>query len=211
VSRPRPQVVGRPHGKRGGRRPGNPDTRSDVLVAASKLFSTQGLAATSVRAIASAAGVDPAMVHHHFGTKHDLFLAAVRPAVDPVELLSRLVAGDPDRIGERIVLTLLQVWDPAGGGGPLALLRTAVNDPGFAPLLREFLLTQVVGPVLEHLGVPADERPIRGALTATQMVGIAVGRFVLALPAVSTDDTAILVAAAGATVQRYLTGPLPDG
>lgn len=194
---------------RGGRRPGNPDTRTDVLVAARELFSTQGFAATTVRAIATAAGVDPAMVHHHFGTKHHLFLAAVQAPVDPTTLLPTVLAGDPEHLGERIVSLLLQVWDPANGGGPLALLRTAVNDPGYATLLREFLSTQVLAPVLDHLGVPRSERPLRVGLVVTQLVGIAVGRFVLALPGVSTDDTETLVTATGGTVQRYLTDPLP--
>lgn len=195
---------------RGGRRHGNPDTRTDVLVAARELFAANGFAAASVRAIAAAAGVDPAMVHHHFGTKHDLFLAAVQAPADPAKLLPRVLAGDPDRLGERIVSMLLHVWDPANGGGPLALLRTAVNEPGYAPLLREFLLTQVVGPLLDYVGVPVDEREVRGGLVTTQLVGVAVGRFVLGVPGVSAADTTTLVAATGATVQRYLAGPLPN-
>lgn len=193
---------------RGGRRPGSPDTRTDVLVAARELFSTRGFAATTVRAIASGAGVDPAMVHHHFGTKHDLFLAAVQAPVDPATLLPTVLAGDPDQLGERVVTLLLHVWDPANGGGPLALLRTALNDPGYARLLREFLLTQVVGPLLDQVGVAPGERALRGGLAATQLVGVAVGRFVLAIPGVSSDDTTALVTAAGSTVQHYLTGPL---
>lgn len=196
-----------PRPARGGRRPGNPDTRSDVLAAARELFAKQGFAATSVRAIATEAGVDPAMVHHHFGSKRDLFLATVQVPFDPAVVLAQLLHDGPDRIGERLVTRSLQVWDPANGGGPLGLLRTAITDESFRPLLRELLLTQVIAPVLDHVGAPPDERERRGALVASQLVGLGIARYVLDLPGLGEE--APLVATVGQTVQRYLTAPLP--
>ncbi len=71
-----------------GRRPGNPAiTRQSILEAARATFARAGYERATIRAIASAAAVDPALVHHYFGTKEELFVAAheipISPAVGP--------------------------------------------------------------------------------------------------------------------------------
>ena len=70
-----------------GRRPGAPDTRAAVLAAARAAFAAKGFGGTTIRAVAADAGVDPALVHHYFGTKDDLFLAAMELPVDPREVI----------------------------------------------------------------------------------------------------------------------------
>ena len=94
-----------------GRRPGAPDTRAEVLAAARSSFAEKGFRGTTIRAVASAAAVDPALVHHYFGTKDDLFLAALQMPVDPRELLAPVVAQGPDGAGERLLRIFLSVWD----------------------------------------------------------------------------------------------------
>jgi AcrR family transcriptional regulator len=96
---------------RRGRRPGSPDTRAAILVEARALFAAKGYAGTSVRAVATAAGVDAALVHHYFGTKDDLFLAALRAPLDPREVLAPVAAAGVDGAGERLVRIFLSVWD----------------------------------------------------------------------------------------------------
>ena len=88
---------------RRGRRPGSPDTRAAVLSAARERFAAQGYAGTSVRAVAAAAGVDPALVHHYFGTKDDLFLAALEVKVDPRLAMLPVIEGGVDGAGERLL------------------------------------------------------------------------------------------------------------
>src|SRR5687768_10927277 len=89
---------------RRGRRPGSPDTRAGVLTVARERFATQGYAGTSVRAVAAEAGVDPALVHHYFGTKDDLFLAALELPVDPRQiLLPAIAAGGVEDVAERML------------------------------------------------------------------------------------------------------------
>ncbi|MEV0806709.1 TetR family transcriptional regulator [Micromonospora sp. NPDC050200] len=194
--------------RRTGRRPGNPDTRQVILAAARTAFAERGFDAASIRAIATAAGVDPALVHHYFGTKEELFRATVDIPVDPAELLPAVLAGGVDGVGERLVRMFLGIWDSPAGAAAVALLRSAVNNEWTARLLREFLVTQVLRRVLDHLDLPAAELALRGSLVATQMIGLAMMRYVIRLEPVASADAETLVAVLGPTVQRYLTGDL---
>ncbi|WP_405098937.1 TetR family transcriptional regulator [Micromonospora sp. NBC_01412] len=194
--------------RRTGRRPGNPDTREAILDAARTAFAERGFDATSIRSIAGAAGVDPALVHHYFGGKDRLFLAAMDAPLDPGELLPRMLGGDADGVGERLVRTFLEVWDSPAGAAAVALLRSGMSNEWTARLLREFLVTQVLRRVLDHLDVAPAERPLRGSLVATQMIGLAMMRHVIRLEPVASAPAETLVAAIAPTVQRYLRGDL---
>ncbi|MDI5941196.1 MULTISPECIES: TetR family transcriptional regulator [unclassified Micromonospora] len=194
--------------RRTGRRPGNPGTREAILAAARAAFAERGFDAASIRSIAAAAGVDPALVHHYFGGKDQLFLAAMGAPLDPGELLPRVLAGDADGVGERLVRTFLGVWDSPAGTAAVALLRSAVSNEWTARLLREFLVTQVLRRVLHHLDVDPAELPLRGSLVASQLVGLALMRHVVRLEPVASAPPETLVAAVGPTVQRYLRGEL---
>ncbi|MDG4756957.1 TetR family transcriptional regulator [Micromonospora sp. WMMD710] len=195
--------------RRTGRRPGNPGTREAILDAARAAFAERGFDAASIRAIAAAAGVDPALVHHYFGSKDQLFLTAMNFPVDPGQLVPRVLAGDRDGVGERMVRIFLGVWDSPAGSAGVALLRSAVSNEWTARLLREFITTQVLRRVLEQLDVAPAELPLRGSLVATQMIGLAMMRHVIRLEPVASADPEALAAAIGPTIQRYLTGPLP--
>ncbi|MCW3817307.1 TetR family transcriptional regulator [Micromonospora sp. DR5-3] len=194
--------------RRTGRRPGNPDTREAILAAARTAFAERGFDAASIRAIATAAGVDPALVHHYFGTKEELFRATVAIPIDPAELLPAVLAAGPDRAGERLIRTFLSVWDSPVGGAAVALLRSAVSNEWTARLLREFLVTQVLRRVLDQLDVDPAELPLRGALVGSQLAGLAMMRYVIRLEPVASAAPETLVTAIAPTVQRYLTGDL---
>ncbi|KAB1156424.1 TetR family transcriptional regulator [Micromonospora sp. DSM 115977] len=196
--------------RRTGRRPGNPDTRQAILDAARAAFAERGFDGASIRAVAAAAQVDPALVHHYFGSKDRLFLAAMHAPVDPAELLPRVLAGDRAGLGERLVRTFLGVWDSPAGTAGVALLRSAVSNEWTARLLREFLVTQVLRRILDQLDVDPAELPLRGSLVASQLIGLAVMRHVVRLEPVASAAPETLVAAVGPTVQRYLTGDLAE-
>ncbi|MEU8257643.1 TetR family transcriptional regulator [Micromonospora inaquosa] len=196
--------------RRTGRRPGKPGTREAILDAARTAFAERGFDAASIRAIAGTAEVDPALVHHYFGSKDQLFLAAMNFPVDPGQLVPKVLAGDRDAVGERLVRTFLGIWDSPVGGAAQALLRSAVSNEWTARLLREFVTTQVLRRVLENLDVDPAELPLRGSLVATQMIGLAMMRHVVHLEPVASADPETLVAMIGPTIQRYLTGPLPS-
>ncbi|RLK12365.1 TetR family transcriptional regulator [Micromonospora sp. M71_S20] len=196
--------------RRTGRRPGNPDTRQAILDAARAAFAERGFDGASIRAVAAAARVDPALVHHYFGSKDRLFLAAMHAPVDPAELLPSVLAGDRAGLGERLVRTFLGAWDSPAGTAGVALLRSAVSNEWTARLLREFLVTQVLRRVLDQLDVDPAELPLRGSLVASQLIGLAMMRHVVRLEPVASAAPETLVAAVGPTVQRYLTGDLAE-
>ena len=189
-----------------GRRPGAPDTRAEVLTAARASFAEKGFRGTTIRAVASAAGVDPALVHHYFGTKDDLFVAALQIPVDPREVLAPVVAAGPDGAGERLLRTFLGVWDdPEIQPGLLAMVRSLVADDT-GGLVRDAFIPVVVGPVLA--GLVADRPEVRIPLVASQVVGLIVARYVIALPPMAEMPAEDVVARVGPVLQHYLTGEL---
>ncbi|MBO9522483.1 MAG: TetR family transcriptional regulator [Nocardioidaceae bacterium] len=191
-----------------GRRPGSPDTRAAILEAARALFAERGFAGASVRAIASAAGVDPALVHHYFGSKDDLFIAALQIPVDPRELLAGVVARGAEGAAERLLHTFLSVWDDPELRLPLLGVARSVMDPSGARLLRDGFLPVVLLPVGAGLGI---ERPeVRMPLVASQVIGLILLRYVVAVEPLASMTAEDVVAIYAPTIQRYLTGPLPS-
>ena len=160
-----------------GRRPGSPDTRAAILEAARARFAEGGFRATTIRAVAADAGVDAALVHHYFGTKDDLFVAAMELPVDPRQLLAPVLAGGVDGAAERFLGVFLSVWDDPELQPALLAVARGVMEPGGAKLLSEGFLPVVVRPIAEAVGGgPAraadaagrqpDDRPDPGPLRA---------------------------------------------
>ena len=196
--------------RRSGRRPGNQDTRSSILDAARITFAERGFDKASIRAIAAQAGVDPALVHHYFGTKDKLFLAALNAPINPGELIPKALNGPRDEAGERLIRTALSVWDSPAGAAALAVFRSALSNEWMARLLREFIVTQILRRAVSELTLDPAEAPMRSALLATQMGGLMVARYVLRIEPLATADTETVVAAMAPNVQRFLTDPLTE-
>jgi len=192
---------------RRGRRPGSPDTRSVILAVARERFAEQGYAATSVRRIAAAAGVDPALVHHYFGTKNDLFLAALELPVDPTLVVERMVTGGLPGAGERIVRTMLAVWDDEAMGQPMLALVRRVVEPGGGWMFHDGVLRLVLLPVGRGLGIDQVER--RMALVASQVFGAVLLRKLVGVEPLASAAADELVATYAPVVQRYLEVDLP--
>jgi len=177
-----------------------------VLAAARTAFAERGYDGASIRGIAGAAGVDPALVHHYFGTKDALFLAAVQAPADPDEFLPEVLAVPPERRGAAVVGMVLRIWDGPARPAILALVRSAVNHEWSAKLLREFVLAKIVRRVVGSGGMPVEEREARGALVASQVMGLVMARYVFRIEPLASAAPETVVAAIGPTVQRYLTG-----
>lgn len=192
---------------RRGRRPGAPDTRAAILGAAREQFAAQGFAGTSIRSIAGAAGVDAALVHHYFGTKDDLFVAALQLPVDPRERLAEVVAHGPAGAGERLVRIFVSVWDDPELQLPLLGLARSILDPSGQRLMRDGFVPAVLHPVGVALGI--DRPEVRMPLVASQVLGVILTRYVLEVEPIASLPADDLVAIYGPTIQRYLTGPLP--
>jgi AcrR family transcriptional regulator len=194
-----------------GRRPGGADTRAAIIEAARSEFAAQGYDATSLRAIARTAGVDPALVHHYFGGKPEVFAAVVDMRVDPAALIERVLAGPREEVGEALVRTFLMVWDSEEGRQRfLALVRSAMSHEEATRMLREFLTHVVFGRVTTALardGADREELQLGAGLAAGQMVGMAIMRYVIRFPGVEHASHDELAAMLGPTVQRYLAPP----
>lgn len=192
---------------RRGRRPAREDTRALIEEAARSEFAEKGYDATSLRAVARLAGVDPALVHHYYEGKADLFAQVViLDRVNPAVLLERILDGPAEALGERVVRTFLSVWDdPVNRERLVAMLRAAQTNEEVAELFRHFIAAEVVGRVTRHTGV--SDAALRGGLAATQLVGLATMRYLVRMEAVAEAGHDELVHWLGGTLQRYLVDP----
>jgi AcrR family transcriptional regulator len=194
---------------RTGRRPGNQDTREAILGAARRAFADRGFDAASVRNIAGAAGVDPALVHHYFGSKERLFLDAMQVPIDPSKIVPQVVAGGLDGFGERAVRTLLGVWDSPAGAAAAAVVRSAVSNEGIARMMRDFIGSRVLRRIAKELPYDPAESTVRATLVATQLAGLIMVRYIVKVEPLASMPAERIVAMIGPNVQRYVSEPLP--
>jgi AcrR family transcriptional regulator len=199
-------TVAAPREPKIGRRPGNQDTRGQIITAARQAFAAKGFAGVSMRAIAAEAGVDAALIHHYFDSKQQLFLATVALPVELLQKLEQIAAGDRKDLGERLVRTVLGVWDSELQPSLVAAIRTALTDPALTRSIVEFFTLEVIGHVLRRDDLPPEEANRRAGLVASQVLGLLIGRYVLRLPVLVDRRTEDLVAEIGPTVQRYVDG-----
>jgi AcrR family transcriptional regulator len=190
-----------------GRRPGAPDTRAAIVDAARPLFAELGFSGTSMRKVAAEAGVDPALVHHYFDSKEDLFLAALAVPFDPRLLIAAVAEGDPDDAAERLLRMFFSIWDDEAARLPLLAIARGALEPGGERFVTDGFLGIVVLPVVASLGVDQPER--RAALLASQVIGLVLTRYVLQVEPVASAPPATLVATYAPVLQHYLTGDLP--
>ncbi len=194
---------------RTGRRPGLSGTRDRILDAARAAFAEAGFDGATIRGIANAAGVDPALVHHYFGTKERLFVAAMELPFDPGALVAAITRGGLEGAGERIAGFVLGVWmDPGATPVLVGVARSAVRDEGAAATLRD-LLERTLLPAARGLGV--DQPELRASLAWSQIVGLFFGRYILRVGPLVAIPPRRLAAALAPLLQQALTGPIPPG
>ncbi|MFQ6398888.1 TetR/AcrR family transcriptional regulator [Nocardia sp. KC 131] len=182
-------------------------TRAAILEAARARFAAEGFRTATIRAIAADAAIDPSMVMRYFGSKDGLFAAAVDVSLD----LPDLTAADPDALGELLVRRFLDIWEDRADTNVLVILmRSSITDEGVSQRFRQIFAEQVLPAVL-RVGDPADAQR-RGGLVVTQLLGLALCRYVLELPPVVALTRAEIIADIGPTLQRYLTSsPIEAG
>ncbi|MFG1672496.1 TetR family transcriptional regulator [Streptomyces sp. Y7] len=197
----------------GSRRRGRPpraesaDTRDRILDAAREEFSERGYDKTSVRGIAKAAGVDSALVHHYFGTKEQVFEAAVEVALVPALAVRDKVLEAPlEDVGERLTRFLFGLWEnPVTRRPLLAIVRSAVNNEAAATVFRRMVAAQLLRRVAGEIDAPDAE--LRAELAAAQLVGVAMMRYVIKIEPIASADPEQIIARVAPVVQRHLTGP----
>ncbi|MGO2112910.1 MAG: TetR/AcrR family transcriptional regulator [Pseudoclavibacter sp.] len=189
--------------RRGRPRGGESDARARILNAAVHEFAEHGYDSATTRGIAARAGVDAASLHHHFGTKADLFAAVIDTPIRPDQIVGRVTDGPVDGMGERLVRVVLGAVESADEGPrAVMLLRTAIGSRLTSPLLAGYLQREVIGPLAAHLGL--DDALLRASLAASQIGGLIVARHVLKLPALADASVDEIAPRAGAAIQSYL-------
>ncbi|WP_440069616.1 TetR/AcrR family transcriptional regulator [Streptosporangium sp. OZ121] len=173
------------------------DTKAAILTAARERFAADGYERATIRAIASDAGIDPSMVMRYYGNKDRLFAAAA-----DVDLrLPDLSAVPREEVGRTLVAHFLDRWED--DEGMMILLRTGVTNEGAAERMREIFAAQL-GPLVARLSADPAQAALRAGLTATQVLGMALCRYVLRLPPVVAMSREEIVDWLGPTIQRYL-------
>lgn len=197
-----------------GRRPGASTSREDLLAAARAEFAATGYDRATLRAIAARAGVDPAMIHHHFGSKQGLFAAAVELPFDPAAIVDDVLSGDPSDFGERLALAFLSMWDSAGGAAATSAVRTAVQTEEDSGRLHEFLIQRVMRRGFTRFMGWTPEAQWRASLVASQLVGLLIARYILRFEPLASASVEQAAHAIAPNLQRYITGdvgPAPSG
>jgi AcrR family transcriptional regulator len=188
--------IGRPRGKT--------DTRNVILAAARRLFAEAGYDKTSVRDVAAAAKVDPAMIRHYFGGKAELFRATMGWPFEPAELAARITGGGRSEIGERLTRFFFQAWDQPESRAPLlAILRGAATHDESATLVRQFIQGQVYSHLADAIG--GRDAELRIDLAMAQLLGVAYLRHILQVEPVASASVEQLVKRVAPIVGRHLT------
>jgi AcrR family transcriptional regulator len=175
------------------------------LRAARETFADKGFTATSIRAVAREAGVDAALVHHYFDSKDELFIEAMSIPVDPREIAARIVDGPLEEIGRRIATIFLGVWESVEGQQRMkAIFRSVVTSDEVARIMREGITQLIIQPISRTLDVP--DAHLRVSLVATQLIGVAMARYLVELEPVASVDLATLIDRVAPVLQLHLTG-----
>src|SRR5499427_4952918 len=181
---------------RTGRRPGLGGTRDQILAAARSHFGEVGYEGATMRGIAAAAKVD---------SKQGVFRAAVDFPIDPAEFMPRLLEPGLEGLGGRLVRFFLETWESPAGSPLLALIRSVVASSSAASLLREFVTREILARVAEALEL--DQSPLRASLAASQLIGLAMLRYVVKVEPLASASPENVAAWIGPTLQRYFTDP----
>ena len=195
--------------KRPGRPPGPSDTRERILASARELFARNGIDKTSIRAIAAAAGVDPALVHHYYGTKEQLFAAAIRIPIDPMVVLGPLRETPVEEMGYKLPSLLLPLWDSELGSGFIAVIRSMLAGSTQVSLFRSFIQEVIAAEVGSRVDSPPGTGMIRVQFVASQLVGVVMARYILELEPFRSLPAERIARTIAPNLQRYLTGDLP--
>ncbi|MFJ9250445.1 TetR family transcriptional regulator [Streptomyces sp. NPDC101776] len=175
-----------------GRPRGGSDAKERILAAARTAFLQRGYNATTMRAVASAADVDPALISYHFGSKQGLFGGAMALGISPGQVMARMLESDPEQMPQQIIRAVLAVWDDPELGGSLTLLVTqAQRDPALLRAFREYAERELTARLAERIGGTDGAERAGAVLTTT--LGLIFSRYVLRLNPMAAMDSERIV------------------
>ncbi len=170
-------------------------TKKKILEAARERFAAAGYEGATIRAIAADAGIDPAMVMRYYGSKDKLFAATAN-----FDLRFPDLSGvDRRDIGRALVSHFLDRWE--GDEALVILLRSSASNEEAAQRMQQIFVGQLE-PMVATL-VPGDAA-VRAGLISSQILGLALCRYILRLPPLVGMSRDEIVARVGPTISRYL-------
>ncbi|TMD12189.1 MAG: TetR/AcrR family transcriptional regulator [Chloroflexi bacterium] len=188
---------------RTGRRPGAGGTREKILAAARAQFAGHGYEGATIRGIAASARVDPKLVLHYFETKDGLFRMALDFPFDPAQAIPGLLEPGLAGLGIRLARFFIDLWDSPAGARAHALVRSVVASENAAALMRDFVSREILTRLAQALEL--DHPQTRASLAASQLVGLAMLRYVVKVEPLASARTDRLARWIGPTLQRYFT------
>ncbi|MGQ0848000.1 MAG: TetR/AcrR family transcriptional regulator, partial [Actinomycetota bacterium] len=189
-------------------RPGDSDTRTLILDAARRTFAREGYQRATIRTIATGAGVDPALVHHYFGRKEDLFVSAVQVPFSPAAAVEGVFGPGLEGAGERLAHLFFSVWEAEPSRESLlGQLRRAMADSGPPAPLVEFIRTALLPRMGAHLRVP--DRELAVELAMSHLLGLAIVRYVLRLEPLASTPIEVIISQVAPRIQSYLDSSAP--
>ena len=181
-----------------------------ILTAAREAFAETGWAGTTIRAVARAADVDPALVYHYFGSKEGLLEAATNPPPRWLENVAKTWTTPVPELGSALLRLMLSAWaDDEVGPVLRAVLQTAAHEPSTREKLRRIVQSSLMG--VSQLGVDERDRMVRSGLISSQIMGLAMMRYVWRIEPVASMSDDEVVAAVAPNLQRYIEGEISGG
>ena len=181
-----------------------------ILAAARDEFAEHGWAGTTIRAVARAADVDPALVYHYFGSKEGLLDGATNPPQQWLENVAKVWATPIEQLGGALLEMLLASWaDDEIGPTLRAILQTAAHEPATREKLRRVVEGSLMG--VSQLGSDERDRLVRSGLISSQMMGFALMRYVWKIEPIASMSEDEAIAAIGPNLQHYVDGDLTTG
>lgn len=177
-------------------------TRQAILEAARTLFAHDSYARVTIRDIASKAGIDPALVIRYFGSKEDLFLAAL----DKGDGCSNLPGGEG--LGYRLIHHYISHWSKQDANDPLLIMIRSASSNDSSDLIRKLLNEQFLKPIAEKVGEP--DAQLRTELALSQLIGVNVMRSLLHTEALNAIPDEQLIKIVGSVCEHYLSDNLEE-
>ena len=178
-----------------------------ILTAARTSFADRGYAGTTLRDVAAAANVDRALVTYYFTSKAGLLAAAIEPPAGFVEDALRASSAPLRQRGRALTENMLTQWETPGPAEVLrSIILTAAHEPAAMQRLRGVFTGSLLAAVADHLD--DDERTLRAGLVASQLIGVAMARYVWHVGVLAELDRDQVIRYVAPTIQRYLTGRL---
>lgn len=188
---------------RTGRRPGQTETREQIVAAARNQFGERGYDGTTIRGIAAQAGVNPALIHHFFGSKEQVFAATLNLPIDPPTVVAIVLDGPREKVAERILGLFLRLWrDPDSRASFLALVRSVSTNDRAALMMRQFIESVMLARISDALGIPR----LRLVALISQVMGIAMTRYIVGVEPIASAAEEEIIALVAPVIQHYIDG-----